>query len=88
MSVPKTCILCQHFHFDGGEPDYSEETPGTDWKCLCIKSHFHLDGYSACDDDFRDELLRAETCADFQLSDYLDRLARDVQAGKWKRPES
>ena len=29
------CVTCKHFQFDGGEPDYSEYTPGEQASLSC-----------------------------------------------------
>ena len=36
-NIPKTCTLCNHFRFEGGERGYSKLTPGSDWSSRCEK---------------------------------------------------
>ena len=66
MSVPKTCILCQHMWFYGGEPDYSEYTPGSYWQAECRKKHWEMHGCSVDQDKFCENLMMAEGCKDFE----------------------
>lgn len=61
----KTCIHCWHWSFYSGDATWSEVTPGTDWWMLCSKEHFHINGEFLNGDDLRKELLRAQTCDDF-----------------------
>jgi len=76
VEIPRTCILCEHFDFDGGEPDYSEYTPGANWSCECIKGHFLMSGLGVNHADFREALLQAVDCADFQFSQFLRKKLR------------
>lgn len=68
----KLCVFCRHWQFSGGEPGYSELTPGVDASMDCAKGRwtqgrarrFRLsDLYSP--EEFRAKIKIAATCADY-----------------------
>lgn len=65
MKVRRTCILCTHFHFDGGEPDYSELTPGTRASIRCSKGVFWHCLETLSEEDYRAAMLTADKCDQF-----------------------
>ena len=71
MSYPKTCILCKHYLFFGGEPDYSDFTPGDEWESECKRGRWHMSGRHTYTEEYRETLLTANTCKDFELCDLL-----------------
>ena len=66
----KLCLHCKYFIFDGGEHDYSEETPGSNSSMSCNENRWKLiaqpDMY-----DFRRIFPTAETCSVYELHDYF-----------------
>jgi hypothetical protein len=66
MNKPLVCILCEHFIFDCGSPDYSADTPGDNWSCYCTFQHFHMSGCGVSNEEYRSNLLKADTCKDLQ----------------------
>jgi len=64
MKKVRCCILCKHFSFDEGSPGYSEYTPGTDWSMSCLKNHWSMSGSYISEEDYRKNILMAETCKD------------------------
>ena len=72
MIHEKLCVICEHWQFSGGEPGYSEMTPGSDATMGCAKGHwgrkFRLwDLYGTA--DFRAKIKIANNCADFSSPD-------------------
>jgi hypothetical protein len=63
----KNCIMCKHWEFDSGEPDYSEWTPGENWSMHCKKSVWDTygSGYIS-QSEFRKFLLTANKCDKYQ----------------------
>ena len=62
----KNCIFCKHFDIDLGSPGYSEYTPGSCGIAGCDKRHWNMTGDGNCREEFRLNLLKAETCPDFK----------------------
>lgn len=64
----KLCVMCEHWDFDGGEPGYSELTPGYDASMDCRKGHwgkrFRIYDISG-PEGFRKQISMAETCPDY-----------------------
>jgi hypothetical protein len=67
--IPKTCLLCKHFHFDGGERGYSDMTPGTRWSSRCRLNHWEMSGCEVTTEEYRTNMLSANYCDDFVMSD-------------------
>jgi hypothetical protein len=65
MSDPKVCILCKHWFLDYDE-GYSEWTPGVGFYTECAKEHWVLTGPGTKQREFRDKILTAETCPDYE----------------------
>jgi hypothetical protein len=67
--MEKLCVFCKNWEFSGGEPGYSELTPGSDTTMDCKKNHYGkrfrlFDLYGP--DDFRAIILKAEKCQDYE----------------------
>jgi hypothetical protein len=61
----KICMFCPHFDWnDISYYEYSEYTVGVDGGATCKKGHFREENPSDLD-DFRELILRAETCKDY-----------------------
>ena len=58
----KICILCKQLYFDGGKPDWSERTPGYEWSAKCQKGYWSMSGRGISIEDYRDNLLKADSC--------------------------
>lgn len=73
MIIPKkerVCIMCRYFYFDSGSPGFSEMTPGSDAFMECYKKHWDISLH--CEEtqkSFREKLLMAKSCDDFDLHD-------------------
>lgn len=69
----RLCLVCKHFYFDGGQPRWSDLTPGTDASFGCQKGHRFRgqeDSAPTAEDVGSEHGLRllnstAEDCADF-----------------------
>ena len=72
MNIPKTCILCKSMEFDGGEPHYSEYTPGSNWSSCCVKDHWEMSGTALSNEEYRLNLMMAEGCPDFEMVEKTD----------------
>ncbi len=60
-----TCILCEHFFFDGGCEGYSEVTPASPMGANCGKNLWPwLNAPNLV--EFRQTMLAAQDCKDFQ----------------------
>lgn len=64
--TPKTCILCKHMAFDGGELDYSEYTPGSEWSSDCAMRHWSMGGSDVSENTYVKNMMTAEGCPDFE----------------------
>lgn len=67
--IQKCCILCKKLVFDAGREDYSELTPGDSWSCSCKALHFYMSGTSVTEREYRNNLMKAETCQDFEIQE-------------------
>ena len=65
MSDPRTCILCRHWDifFEG---DYSDQTPGSGFYSRCMKSHWSIYGYELSRKAYREKILTANNCNDYE----------------------
>ena len=61
----RTCIDCEHWLFDSGEPGWSEYTPGVDASSSCRRGHWTMDE-NTTEDGYRDHLRTARKCKDFE----------------------
>ena len=68
----RLCIFCKHWAFDGGEPGYSEMTPGMDASMNCLKGRWRTTssrGFRLYEldspEDFRAKIKQAEKCPDY-----------------------
>lgn len=69
--IPKTCLLCKHFHWTVGDYGYSEYTPGYDATMGCGEKKWDIDFYEDYEPTFRKKMLQAETCDAFEYSQYV-----------------
>lgn len=60
----KGCHSCAHFDIDTGEPGYSEWTPGSDMRFMCLKDHWEL-AVGDPDENMRRGLEYGLTCSDY-----------------------
>lgn len=63
----KTCIICEHWEFSGGERGYSRQTPGENWSSQCAAGRWEAEGYDEDRDSYRLKLLTAGTCPEYVL---------------------
>lgn len=61
----RTCITCSRMRFETGEQGYSETTPGCAWSANCERGHWVMIGTDVSEDEYRENLLTAETCKDY-----------------------
>ena len=61
-----TCILCKHWWFNGGEPYYSDLTPGENWTSRCKKGMWEAHGANEYEGTYRKKLLIAQICNKFE----------------------
>lgn len=65
QSIERVCVNCAKWHIEY-EQDFSEVTPGKGFSMWCEESVYNIDGGDiGSDEDFRDLILKARTCADF-----------------------
>lgn len=64
--MEKLCIMCKHFYFESGDPDYSEVTPGYDATMGCHKNLITIDLMSDNTESYRKSLLIAEACPEYK----------------------
>jgi hypothetical protein len=76
MIVEKICIFCDHFRFLPACRDCSEYTPGEDAAIYCGADHWEVSWYGDNERSYRNKLLTAGTCADFNQID-LEELLRE-----------
>jgi len=74
---PRTCLLCAHYQWDSGSSGYSEVTPGYGWSSECNKGHFAMSGPDTSTREYRGNLLRAQSCPDFELSQEAGEILRE-----------
>jgi hypothetical protein len=65
----KTCVLCKHFSWISGDHGYSEVTPAYPPSVYCLKSHWVIDLELCSENEYRQTMLTAETCKDFEETD-------------------
>ena len=63
---PDTCLDCEHFYFEPACRGYSDMTPGWDMRIGCYKDNWELDKYEDTTEDYREYLLSARECSDFE----------------------
>lgn len=64
----KTCILCEHFEFESATRGFSSRTPGDAAIMSCNKNHFYNSLGSISENEYRENLLKANSCTDFQIA--------------------
>jgi hypothetical protein len=64
--MEKICLFCKHFYFSTGDPGYSDMTPGEDMHILCLKVYWYIDNYEDTTETYRQKLLTAKMCKDFE----------------------
>ena len=62
----RVCWECEHIIFNTAERDWSDVTPGDDFRLSCGKSYWEFEQYKDDLPDFRRKLESAETCKDFK----------------------
>lgn len=68
----KNCMLCEHWEFDGGSPEYSEWTPGSDWSMECHKNIWKCDKNYMTKKEFVRCMKHAEKCAFYIISEDIN----------------
>lgn len=67
VAVPgPICWSCEYLDFSSGEPHYSDDTPGSDFRLECGKGYWE---FRNCDDgldEFREKLQSASKCGSFE----------------------
>lgn len=66
--VEKLCLWCKYFYLTVGSPGYSEYTPGSDFSMDCGKSHWDYKGVSDSENHYRECLLAAQVCPDYEFN--------------------
>lgn len=63
------CWSCKHILYSMADEGYSEYTPGSSFDLDCMKDHWKFDPYVDSLEKFKNCLLTAETCKDFERRD-------------------
>lgn len=64
--INRTCIDCSQWQWENAEPDWSEITPGAEWRSFCRAGVWYLSGCDgATESDWRRHLKMAATCSKF-----------------------
>lgn len=66
MSDERICVFCKYFYLDMADPGYSSLTPGSDMAMGCRKGVWSHKKYDDGLEEYRANLLRAETCSKFE----------------------
>lgn len=66
MEKCRVCWSCKHFSFDGGEKDWSEDTPGYTGRMSCGKGVYDFSLQDVDEDVLRESLMKAEACEKFE----------------------
>lgn len=61
----KLCLFCRHFLFINADLGYSDQTPGHDAQIGCLKNHYDINLFLDSRQEFREKILTAETCEDY-----------------------
>ena len=69
--MEKLCFWCKHFWIGDAIPDYSEYTPGSNFSMNCSKAHWVFDAELETEESFREKLLTALTCGDYEFNEDL-----------------
>jgi len=76
--INRLCLFCIHFHFDTGEPAYSEYTPGSDFESYCLKRYWDFNElhrkYSASVEFGMIMAVKSANCPDYILANYAKKL--------------
>ena len=65
INPDKCCIECQYMYLNTGSRGYSELTPGDEFSMSCEKQHWDWEPYGS-EQQYRDCILAAKRCADFE----------------------
>lgn len=65
----RICIFCKYFYMVTGQPDYSDWTPGNEMEIGCIKGYWAVDNYVDDEVSYRDKLLTAGDCDNWEIID-------------------
>lgn len=63
----KCCITCKNFNFECGKYGYSEYTPVYDAYMSCLKNYWHMNMNIVSEREYRETLLKAETCKNYKF---------------------
>jgi len=63
--VCRTCIMCKYWNIFF-EEDWSDITPGAGFQTYCGKDRWRLDQYDFTRDQYRNMLLMAHSCEDYE----------------------
>jgi hypothetical protein len=61
----RNCVICVHWRFDVGEPAFGDYSPGEPPASRCDRGHWRLIGEEDDEDSYREKLLTAHKCPDF-----------------------
>ena len=64
----KLCLYCEHCVLSLSTPDWSDWTPGNEFKLWCSKNHWDFDPYATSKLSMAESLRKAMTCTDYALS--------------------
>lgn len=72
--IPKLCLFCNNFYYDPGSPYYSEYTPGWLAEVRCSLQYWDDS------ENPRQYMLMAQTCKDFELDKFAEKLILDYHS--------
>jgi len=61
----RICINCIHFQVESGTPDYSELTPGDEFRMACVKGYWELRNWVDTTESYRKKIYTALECKDY-----------------------
>ena len=67
--IPRVCVTCAHFYFDGATSGYSAVTPGSNMSLGCHKDIWKLEIYNDTTESYRAKILTALTCEHYEVAD-------------------
>lgn len=78
LQAEKLCLFCKEFHYEPGQPDWSEWTPGYTAIMRCRVGCFDIDLNDDTLAEYRRKILTAQNCAHFQFDDEIDKIKESL----------
>lgn len=68
----RLCLFCKNMQLEPAQSGYSEFTPESDVWMGCYKGHWELSLWKDTTETYREKLLMAQTCPDYDEIDMIE----------------